>query len=100
MLQDGSYQFRFLIRSLDYSIGLIFPKAYLAFESTQPLTEMSTRSLPARKGWPALKANILTAICEPIVYQMWEPRSLTTVWASKTCYRDSFTCFIFLLTTP
>jgi hypothetical protein len=22
---------------------------------------------------------------------MWEPRRLTTIWASKACYRDSFT---------
>jgi hypothetical protein len=22
---------------------------------------------------------------------MWEPRRLTTVWASTACYRDSFT---------
>jgi hypothetical protein len=34
--------------------------------STQPLTEMSTRNLPGVKGRPALKANNLTAICEPI----------------------------------
>jgi hypothetical protein len=24
---------------------------------------------------------------------MWEPRRLTTLWASKACYRDSFTFF-------
>jgi hypothetical protein len=35
--------------------------------STQPLTEMSTRNLPAGKGRPAHKADNLTAICEPIV---------------------------------
>jgi hypothetical protein len=28
-----------------------------ALESTQPLTEMSTRNLPRDKGWPACKAN-------------------------------------------
>jgi hypothetical protein len=32
---------------------------------TQPLTEMSTRNLPGSKGHPALKADNLTAICEP-----------------------------------
>jgi hypothetical protein len=26
---------------------------------------------------------------------MWEPRCLTTLWASTACYRDSFTCFTF-----
>jgi hypothetical protein len=35
--------------------------------STQPLTEMSTRNLPEGKGWPARKADNLTAIYEPIV---------------------------------
>jgi hypothetical protein len=30
----------------------------------------------------------LTTICEPIVYKMWEPRRLITLWASMACYRD------------
>jgi hypothetical protein len=42
---------------------------------------------------PARKADNLTAICEPIVEKMWEPRRLTTLWASTACYRDSFTFF-------
>jgi hypothetical protein len=53
----------------------------MALGSTQLLTEMSTRNLPGGKRWPARKADILTAICEPIVYKMWEPRRLTTLWA-------------------
>jgi hypothetical protein len=32
--------------------------------STQPLTKMSTRNLPAGKKRPARKADNLTAICE------------------------------------
>jgi hypothetical protein len=36
----------------------------MALRSTQPLTEMSTRNLPGRKGWPARKADIFTATCE------------------------------------
>jgi hypothetical protein len=39
----------------------------MALWSTQPLTEMSTRNCPWRKGRPAGKADNLTAICEPIV---------------------------------
>jgi hypothetical protein len=39
----------------------------MALESTQPLTEMSTRNLPGGKGRPVRKADYLTAICEPIV---------------------------------
>jgi hypothetical protein len=35
--------------------------------STQPLSEMSTRNLPGRKGQPARKVDNFTDICEPIV---------------------------------
>jgi hypothetical protein len=42
-------------------------------------------------GLRARKAEILAAICEPTVEKMWEPRHLTTLWASTACYRDSFT---------
>jgi hypothetical protein len=63
----------------------------MALESTQPLTEISTKNLPGGKGGrPARKADNLTAICEPINYKMWEPRRLTTLWASTACYKDSF----------
>jgi hypothetical protein len=30
---------------------------------------------------------------------MWDPRRLTTLWASTACYRDSFTFFFLSLTT-
>jgi hypothetical protein len=39
----------------------------MALESTQPLTEVSTRNIPGRKGRRARKTDNLTAICEPIV---------------------------------
>jgi hypothetical protein len=68
----------------------------MALGSTQPLTEMSTRYLLGGKGRLAPKADNLTAICEPIVYKMWEPRSLTTLWTSTACYTDGFT-FFFLI---
>jgi hypothetical protein len=58
---------------------------------TQPLAEMSTRNLPGDKWRPALKPDNLTVICEPIVQKMWEPRLLTTIWASTAYYRDSCT---------
>jgi hypothetical protein len=60
---------------------------------TQPLTEMSTRNLLGGKARPARRADNLTAIYEPIVLIMWEPRRLTTLWALTACYRDSFTLF-------
>jgi hypothetical protein len=65
----------------------------MALGSTQPLTEMSTRNLSEGKGQPARIADNLTPICEPIVYKMWEPRCLTTQWASMACYRDSFSFY-------
>jgi hypothetical protein len=62
----------------------------MALGSTQPLTEMSTWNLPGGKGRPARKADNLTAICEPIVQKIWEPRRLTALWASTALYSDSF----------
>jgi hypothetical protein len=59
----------------------------------QPLTEMSSRNLPGDKVWLACKTDIFTAICEPVVYKMWEPQHLTTLWASTASYKDSFTFF-------
>jgi hypothetical protein len=68
----------------------------MALGSTQPLTEMSTRNLPGGKGRPARKADNLTATSKLIVWTMWQPRRLRTLWASTVCYRDSFT-FLLLL---
>jgi hypothetical protein len=41
----------------------------MALESTQPLTEMSTRNLPEgqKGGLPGRRDENVTAICEPIV---------------------------------
>jgi hypothetical protein len=38
----------------------------MALRSTQSLTEMSTRNLSGGEALPALKADNLTAICEPM----------------------------------
>jgi hypothetical protein len=43
-----------------------------------------------QKGLPVRKAGNFTAICEPIIWKMWEPRSFTTLWAFTACYSDSF----------
>jgi hypothetical protein len=68
----------------------------MALGSAQPLTEMNTGNLPGGKGRPARGADNRTAICEPIVWKMREPRHLTSLWAFTACYRDSFTFFISL----
>jgi hypothetical protein len=66
----------------------------MALGSTQPLTEMSARNLTGSKGRPARAADNLTAIREPIVWKMWEPRFLTTLRAFMACYKDRFTFYL------
>jgi hypothetical protein len=70
----------------------------MALGSTQSLTEMCTRNLLGGKGQPVRKVENLTAICEQTDYKMWEPRRLTTLWATTACYRDSCTCFTLSVT--
>jgi hypothetical protein len=89
MLQAGRSRVRVPMRWI-FFFNLRNPSSRtMALGSTQPVTEMNTRNLPGGKGRPAHKAD-LTAICEPIMYKMWEPRRLTTLWAFTACYRDSF----------
>jgi hypothetical protein len=42
------------------------------------------------KGWPARKADNLTAIHKATVQKMWEPRRLTILWDPTASYKDSF----------
>jgi hypothetical protein len=90
VLQAGRTRIRLPMRSLDFSLDLILP----ALTSTQLLTEKSKMNLPwgVKGGRPARKADSLTAICEVIVQKMWEPRRLSTLWATTTYYRDSLPC--------
>jgi hypothetical protein len=61
MLQAGKSRVRFPMRSLDFFFNLPnHSSRTIALKSTQPLTEMSTRNFPGRKGRPALKADKLT----------------------------------------
>jgi hypothetical protein len=46
-------------------------------------------------GLPAHEADNFTAICELIVYKMWELELLTTLWAFTACYRETFTFGIY-----
>jgi hypothetical protein len=96
MLQAGKPRIRFSMKSL-ILFNLPNPSIRnMVLRSTQPLTEMRTRKIPGGKGRPAHKADNLTAICEPTVWKMWEPRPLTPPWAF--CYRVSFTFFSFTIT--
>jgi hypothetical protein len=62
---------------------------------------MSTRNLPGGKGWPASKADDLTAICETIVErkcrsldvsQSYEPPQPVT-WTALLFLREEFQSF-------
>jgi hypothetical protein len=65
----------------------------MALGSTQPIIEMSTRKLPEGKCRPARKADNFTAVCEPIVYQMWDLDVSQPCGASTAFYKDSFTFY-------
>jgi hypothetical protein len=66
VLQAGRWPVRFPMRPLDFSIDLTLQAALWPLESTQLLTEMSTRNFPVGNEGPAREAESLTAICEPI----------------------------------
>jgi hypothetical protein len=80
--------------SLDFSINLILPAHYGPWVDSASNRNEYQESFWGDKGRRAHKADNLTAICVPIVYIMWKPRRLTTLWVSTACYRDSFTFFM------
>jgi hypothetical protein len=94
MLQARRSRFRFPMRSFDFQLNYPF-SCTMVLESTQPLTQMSTRKLLGGKGRAARKTDNLIVICEPIAYKMFQPRRLATLWASKFCYGDSVTAYGF-----
>jgi hypothetical protein len=64
----------------------------MSLESTQPLNRNEYQEFSwGLKDGRRLRLSNLTAVCEPIAQIMWEPRRLTTVWASRAYYRDNFT---------
>jgi hypothetical protein len=90
MLQASRSRVRFPMRSLDFFFNWPnSPSRTMDLGSTHSLTKKTTRNLLGGKGRPTRKADNLTAISEPFVKKIWEPRRLTTLWASKACYRNS-----------
>ena len=61
----------------------------MALGSTQPLTEMSTRSISARKA-----NNLTTILCR--FHEIWEPKLLGTLWACPGLKWDCCTCTILM----
>jgi hypothetical protein len=72
---------------------LAFYRNRKSFHKRRVILLLSERHFPVGKGRLSHKDDSLIAICEQIVQKMWEPRRLTTLWASRACYRDSFTPF-------
>jgi hypothetical protein len=97
MLQAGRLRVRFQIKSLDFFSVPSPSSRTIALGFTQPLTEMSTRTIPGSKVWPARKAHNFTTIYEQIVCKICEPRRLTTLQASTAYYSNSFSCSYLLL---
>jgi hypothetical protein len=96
MLQAGMSRIRLPMRSSDFSIDLILPAAIWSWvDSASNRNENQESSWG--KGQPARKADNLTAICEPIVWKMWEPRCITNLWTFTACYSDSFTFLTYLM---
>jgi hypothetical protein len=73
----------------------------MALESTQLLTEMSTRNLPGGTGRPARKTDNLTTICgADRLEKRWNPRRLITLWAFTACYSEiAFYIIYYYITT-
>jgi hypothetical protein len=82
LLQAGRPRVRFPMRSLDFSIEVILPAG-----------KWVPGIFLGVKGGRSLTHNFI-AICESIVKKMWEPRRLTILRASTTCYKHSFTFYV------
>jgi hypothetical protein len=81
----------FSMRSLDFSIDLILQPHYgPGVDSASNRNEYQESSWGVKGG---RHMKLTTSL--PAVSQMWEPRHLTTLWAFMTCYRDSFTFYLF-----
>jgi hypothetical protein len=65
----------------------------MAPQSTQPLTEMSTRNLPGGKKWPVHRTDNLAAICEPNVWKNVGASTSRNPKGLHGLYRDNFTFY-------
>jgi hypothetical protein len=89
-LKGGRSWVPFPISSLDFSIDLTFQLHYgPGVDSDSNRNEYQESSWGVKGYRPGSKTDNLTAVYEPTVHKMWEPRCLTTLWAFTACYRDT-----------
>jgi hypothetical protein len=97
MLQAGRSGVRFAMSLLNYSIYLIHPAALWSWSRLSLWQKLVSGIFLGGKGRPARKTDNLTAIHEPTIYKICEPRRPTTQWAPTTCYKESFTFPFYVL---
>jgi hypothetical protein len=91
MLQAGRSRIKFSMRLLDdFSIDPMLPTAPRPWVSIRLQQKWIPRTFLGGEARPARKVDNLTAISEPTVQKLCEPRRFTTLWASTASYRDSY----------
>jgi hypothetical protein len=100
MLQDGRSQDRIPMRSLNFLICLVLPAALWPWVWLSLQQKWVPGIFLGDKGRTARKADNLTAICEPIVFQPYGPSrpviridlSFTPMWEYCLTRFSSFFC--------
>jgi hypothetical protein len=77
-----------------HTINTHYTKLHTTLKQNTSHKARSTRNLPGVKGRLTRKADNLTAICESIIYKIWEPRRLTILWASTASLQGQFYIYI------
>jgi hypothetical protein len=91
MLQTGRSRGWLSMRSLDFSIDLILPTLGLI----QLLKQKWIPGMFLGAKWGRCVRLTLHRHLWVDCLQMWEPRRVTTLWASTACYRVSFTFYLY-----
>jgi hypothetical protein len=99
MSQAGRSRFRFPMRSLDFSFKLFLPTALWPWGRLSLWQKWVPGIFLGLKGGRRLKlttSQLRRHLWDDYLEKIWEPRRLTSLWASTVRYRDSFT-FLFVV---